>query len=52
MLRRETETVYPSELIECDEDRQLGETLLSAILGTPVRIIRTENGWLCRKEGG
>ena len=49
-LRNETETVYPTELVADEHDRQLGEKLLSVILKTSVQIRRTEFGYVCERR--
>ena len=49
-LAREYEAVYPAELVSDEHDRQLGETLLSVIIGSPVYIRQTSGGYICERK--
>lgn len=49
-LAREYETVYPAELVSDEHDRQLGETLLSVIIGSPIYIRKTSGGYICERK--
>lgn len=49
-LRMENKTVYPAELVADEDDRRLGEKLLSVILRYPVTIRKTNYGYICEKE--
>ena len=46
-LRTEYNSVFPSSLITCRDDMRIGEKLLTAIMGVPVRIKKTEGGYIC-----
>jgi len=46
-LRRYGNSVMPTALISDDEDRRLGEKLLSAIIDRPVSIEKTDGGYIC-----
>lgn len=46
-LRMQYNSVFPSELIECERDRVLGEKLLTRIMNRPITIKKTEFGYIC-----
>ena len=49
-LRHTGNSVYPSELIDCDADVRAGEKLLSCILQCSVEIHRTQWGWIAERK--
>ena len=49
-LRMENNSVLPSELITGDDDKRIGEKLLSAIVGTSVEIRKTDGGFICERK--
>ena len=48
-LKRQYNSVLPSELIAEAHDIELGEKLLTVIAGFPVRIRRTDFGYICER---
>ena len=49
-LKREDNSVFPKELITGEDDKRIGEKLLSAIVGTTVEIRKTEGGYICERK--
>jgi hypothetical protein len=49
-LMTDYNSVYPSELVKCEEDRVIGEKLLTVICKSPVVISKTENGYICERK--
>ena len=50
-IREYRNSVLPMSLIQCPDDVRIGELLLTCIIKHPVRIRKTDGGWICEEDG-